>query len=150
MLNCNAQFLTMLDCHFSRSQIAGDTLATASVWIECSFSNSGLRNLHGTGCTFDGTKFHQADLGSARLVESSFKSSCWSSCIAAESNFQGSDFSKALLSSSRFNDTNLNHCNLTATNFYQSDVLLASFEGSNYADAEHFMPLKSTRLGDEH
>jgi uncharacterized protein YjbI with pentapeptide repeats len=149
MLNCNAQLVSMVDCHFSRSQIAGDTLATASAWRDCSFSDSGFRNLYGTGCTFDGSKFQQADLGLVRLVESSFRSSCWSSCIAAEANFQGGDFSQAILSSCLFNDTNLNRCNLTDTNFYQSDVLLASFEGSNYSDAQHFMPLKSQRLAHE-
>ena len=82
-------------------------------------------------------------------MHSDLSKSVFNDCLIHEADFKGSSLRGAAVYSSQCSGASFVEADLHQTNFFQSDVLLADFSGTNYADARNIMPLKLQRLEDE-
>ena len=82
-------------------------------------------------------------------MHSALSKSVLTDCLIHEADFQGSSFRGAAVCYSQCSGASFVEADLHQTNFFESDVLLADFSGTNYADSRNIMRLKLQRLEDE-
>jgi uncharacterized protein YjbI with pentapeptide repeats len=144
--SCAHHFSLFSKVSFESSMFGAACTSTAINFSSSQFIDCGLRGMIGTAARIDRSNFINCDLGDISLTHLTCFDSVFESCQFQNSNFFNAQLARSNFRNCSFESACLDDCDLNIVDFSGSDVLTATFGGSNYLDASGFNEIKSTRL----